>query len=195
MRDINGDKRGPSGRERLLATARELFTQRGASNVGINDVTDAAGVAKMTLYNNFASKEALTLAVYEEMTQATLGELRDMKTAGRSEEARILALFDRLSGTAEKADPRGCPFIHASLQAAEPAGPIHALAQTYKRALRDHVFALLDDGRADRAELADQIVILLDGMATEGYLQGVACPKNSAKRAAAVLLRAPNTAA
>ena len=194
MQDVNGSKHRSGGRERLLATARELFTRHGASNVGINDVTDAAGVAKMTLYNNFASKEALTLAVYEEMTQAILHELRDMKTAGRSEEARILALFDRLSGTAEGGDPRGCPFIHASLQAAEPAGPIHALVQSYKRALREHVFTLLDERRPDRAELADQIVILLDGMATEGYLKGVAHPKNSAKRAAAVLLRAARAA-
>ena len=157
-------------------------------------MTDVAGVAKMTLYNNFASKEALTLAVYEEMTQATLRELREMEPADGSEEARILALFDRLSGTAEDADPRGCPFIHASLQAAEPTGPIHALVRSYKRALREHVLALLDERRPDRAELADQIVILLDGMATERYLEGVAHPKASAKRAATVLLRAAGAA-
>ncbi|WP_174293048.1 TetR/AcrR family transcriptional regulator [Sphingomonas bacterium] len=193
MQTEKGDKR--SGRERLIATARDLFTRRGASNVGINDVTDTAGVAKMTLYNNFASKEALTLAVYEEMTQATLHDLRDMATAGQSEETRILELFDQLSGAGRQADPRGCPFIHASLQPAEPAGPIHALVRSYKRALREHVLGLLDQRRPDRADLADQIVILLDGMATEGYLGGVAHPKTAAKRAAAVLLRAVGAAA
>lgn len=189
MRGSNG-KNTSGGRERLLATARDLFTRRGASNVGINEVTDAAGVAKMTLYNNFPSKEALTLAVYEKMAQATLHELRSMTTLGGSEEARIVALFDRLSGMDDDADPRGCPFIHASLQAAEPGGPIHALVRSYKRALRDHVFALLDADRAGRADLADQIVLLLDGMATEGYLQGVAHPMSAAKRAATILLRA-----
>ena len=188
-RGQDGMKAG--GRERLLATARDLFTRRGASNVGINEVTDAAGVAKMTLYNNFPSKEALTLAVYEEMTQATLRDLAGMTVTGRSEEARILALFDRLSGMDDRADPRGCPFIHASLQAAEPAGPIHALVRSYKRALRDHVLALLDADRADRGDLADQILLLLDGMATEGYLQGVADPTRAAKCAATVLLRGP----
>ncbi len=188
MQNVTDSNR--TGRERLLATARDLFTRRGASNVGINDVTDAAGVAKMTLYNNFASKEALTLAVYEEMTQATLRELGEMQTEGHSEEGRILALFDHLSGTADGADPRGCPFIHASLQAAESAGPIHALVRSYKRALREHVLDILDERRPHRAELADQIVILLDGMATEAYLGGVAHPVDAAKRAARTLLRA-----
>ncbi len=62
MQQSNNGPRGSVGRDRLLATARRLFTRHGASNVGINDVTAAAGVARMTLYNNFLSKDALTAA-------------------------------------------------------------------------------------------------------------------------------------
>ena len=189
MPELDHDARKPGGRERLMVTARDLFTRRGASNVGINDVTDTAGVARMTLYNNFPSKEALTLAVYEDMAEETLRELREMETAGRSEEARVLSLFDHFDRHANEADHRGCPFIHASLQAAEPAGPIYALVHSYKRALREHVLGLLDEDRADRAELADLIVILLDGAVTEAYLKGVSHPARTAKRAAATLLR------
>ena len=190
MPDLRHDRRKAGGRERLLATARDLFTRRGASNVGINDVTDTAGVARMTLYNNFESKEALTLAVYEGMAETDLRELRGLETNGQSEEERILALFGHFDGKARGADDRGCPFIHAALQAAEPAGPIHALVRSYKRALREHVLGLLDERRANRDELADQIVILLDGAVTEGYLKGVAQPASSARRAATTLLRA-----
>ena len=193
MAGLDDNSRKPTGRERLLATARELFLSRGASNVGINDVIDTAGVARMTLYNNFSSKEALTLAVYEELAETILRELREMATAGRPEGERVLALFDHLDGKAHGADYRGCPFIHASLQAAEPSGPIYALVQSYKRSLREHVFGLLDEGRANRADLADQILILLDGAVTEAYLKGVAQPGSSAKRAATTLLRATNT--
>ena len=190
MHGPNGDSRKPGGRTRLLATARELFMRHGAANVGINDVTDAAGVARMTLYNNFLSKEALILAVYEELAETTLRELGELATPGRSEEQRIVAVFDHLDGRSHGTDYRGCPFIHASVQAAEPSGPIYALVRSYKRSLRDHVFGLLDDNRANRAELADQIVILLDGAVTEAYLKGVAQPGSSAKRAATTLLRA-----
>lgn len=174
----------------MLATARDLFTRHGASNVGINDVTDTAGVARMTLYNNFPSKEALILTVYEELAEATLRELSEVEVAGRSEEERILAVFDHLDGKSQGADYRGCPFIQASVQAAEPSGPIYALVHAYKRMLRDHVFGLLEERRADRGELADQIVILLDGAVTQAYLKGVAQPGSSAKRAAMILLRA-----
>jgi len=184
----------PGGRERLIATARDLFTRRGASNVGINDVTDAAGIARMTLYNNFSSKEALTAAVYAELADTTLRELRELESTERSEEERVIALFDYLDGKAHGAEYRGCPFIHASLQAAEPNGPIFELVHSYKCALREHVLQLLDKCRANRFELADQIVILLDGAVMEAYLKGVAHPESSAKRAVTTLLLANHVA-
>jgi AcrR family transcriptional regulator len=173
-----------------LATARRLFTRHGASNVGINDVTAAAGVARMTLYNNFPSKDALTVAVYEEMARATLQALSNLEASGRSDEEDILAIFDHFDRSGNEADYRGCPLIHASLQAAEASGPIYAIVHSYKRGLREHVFRLLNEGRRNRAELADQIVLLLDGAVTEAYLKGVADPVPAAKRAAATLLRA-----
>ena len=181
--------RGPVGRERLLATARRLFTRHGASNVGINDVTAAAGVARMTLYNNFASKDALTAAVYEEMARAALQALSEMETSGHSEEENILAIFDHFDRSEHEADYRGCPFIHASLQAADASGPIHAIVHSYKRGLREHIVQVLGAGRRNRAELADQIVLLLDGAVTEAYLKGVANPMGAARQAAATLLR------
>ncbi len=188
MKQIRSGARRSSGRERLLATARDLFMRHGASNVGINDVTDAAGVAKMTLYNNFDSKEALVLAVYQELTEATLHDLRTANKAGKSEEKLILGIFDYLDSKAKGDGYRGCPFIHASLQDGEPSGAVYELVSTYKRALREHVFGLLDKSRRNRAELADQLLILLDGAETERYLKGVTNSTNSAKQAAKALL-------
>jgi AcrR family transcriptional regulator len=52
-------KRGaePSARERLLASADELFYREGVQTVGIDRIISHAGVAKASLYNIFGSKE------------------------------------------------------------------------------------------------------------------------------------------
>ncbi len=178
-----------NGRQRLIAMARTLFTQWGTSNVGINDVIRGAGVARMTLYNNFASKDALILAVYTELIETTLAELQQVPITAASEEDRVLAVFDHFARAGDKGDHRGCPFIHAGLQAAEARGPVYRLVQSYKKTLRDYLLSLLDEDRENRAELANQLLILLDGGVIEGYLQGVAQPAGSARRAAATLLR------
>src|SRR5450755_3235946 len=51
-----------SARDRLLAAAAECFYNHSVNGAGIDAITAAAGVAKMSLYNNFASKDDLVLA-------------------------------------------------------------------------------------------------------------------------------------
>jgi AcrR family transcriptional regulator len=177
-----------TGRARLVDTARRLFTQRGAANVGINDVTDSAGVARMTLYNNFPSKEALIVAVYQDMAESTLRALDALGGGARSERKRIEAFFDHFGKRSRAANFRGCSLIHASFQEEDPLGPVYAVVQAYKRALREHVYRALDEKRKGRDELADQILILLDGAITEAYIKGVSNPMRAARRAAAALL-------
>src|SRR5271163_3617422 len=46
-------------RERILATAGELFYRHGIRAVGVEAIAEAAGTNKMTLYRHFASKDEL----------------------------------------------------------------------------------------------------------------------------------------
>ncbi len=51
-----------SKREHLIDIARRLFYRDGFHNTGIDAILAEAGVAKMTLYKHFKSKEELILA-------------------------------------------------------------------------------------------------------------------------------------
>lgn len=176
-----------AGRDQVLTTATRLFIDRGAANVGVNEVTAAAGVARMTLYNNFPSKEVLIAEVYQKLAEQIMQNLAEVVAQKRTEEEKILSLFDQIG--AVKDGGRGCPMIHASLQAEEPLGEIYEIVRYYKRKLRAFIFDQLDQARAVRGELADQILLLLDGSATESYLGGAVSPVSSAKRAVKILLR------
>src|SRR5215470_16424929 len=46
-------------RERILRIAGELFYERGVRAVGVDEIAEAAGTNKMTLYRHFASKDLL----------------------------------------------------------------------------------------------------------------------------------------
>jgi AcrR family transcriptional regulator len=186
-------KKNPSsgeGRAKLIGTARRLFAERGTANVGINEVTAEAGVARMTLYNNFPSKEALTIAVYSEMADEALARIDALLAEETSEARRIARLFRHFGRNADKPGFRGCRFIHASLQEADPHGPIRAVVQTYKQALRQRIRGALDGNRRNRDLLADQITLLLDGAVTEAYIKGVEDPLAAGEKAAMILLSA-----
>ena len=61
-------------RARLLAAARAVFCERGLHGE-VTEIARRAGVGAGTLYRHFSSKEALTLAVADELGQAVLREL------------------------------------------------------------------------------------------------------------------------
>lgn len=57
--------------QRILEVAKELFTQRGFSNVAIRDICKAASVTAPTVYYYFRNKEALFHAVVRESVSLT----------------------------------------------------------------------------------------------------------------------------
>ncbi|MGH0032305.1 MAG: TetR/AcrR family transcriptional regulator [Myxococcota bacterium] len=60
----------PDPRRRILDAARELFADRGSSDVTMAEVASAAGVARATVFNHFGSKHALIEGITEEVLAA-----------------------------------------------------------------------------------------------------------------------------
>ena len=54
-------------KERILATALEMFSQNGYAGTNIRELTAALGLVKSSMYKHFASKEAIWNALLDEM--------------------------------------------------------------------------------------------------------------------------------
>src|SRR3954470_15438092 len=97
-----------SARERLLASANELFYDEGIQTVGIDRIVEHAGVAKASLYNTFGSKEALVRAYLERRD----GNLRDRITRTltrfRTPRERLLGVFDAQGELFTDPEYNGC---------------------------------------------------------------------------------------
>jgi AcrR family transcriptional regulator len=105
---------GPeSGRERVLATAYQLFSRHGTRAVGVDRIIAESGVAKMTLYRNFASKDELILAFLERReerwTRAWLQDTVERRAATPAQ--RLLTIFDVFGEWFARDDFEGCSFI------------------------------------------------------------------------------------
>src|SRR6201987_766614 len=60
-------------REAIVAAGERLFLERGFGSVSMDELAEAAGVARRTLYNHFASKEE----IFREMLLRVSGQLED----------------------------------------------------------------------------------------------------------------------
>jgi AcrR family transcriptional regulator len=65
VQDERRTRRGAETAERILDAAEALFAERGYAATTLRDVAAAVGVRNPSLYNHFASKEALYAAVLE----------------------------------------------------------------------------------------------------------------------------------
>jgi len=177
--------------DRLIETARELFLRDGVPQTGINKVIEKAEVARMTLYNNFASKADLILAVFEREAQLRRDAIQIAQEDLDGPFERILALFLVAKDVASQRGFRGCAFINLAIEAAAPDSALHALAQQHKAWITNNIRAQLGDGVfADPDVLADQIAVLWDGGIVGAYVHQSDRPIRSAREAAQTLMRA-----
>lgn len=108
-----------SARQRILATAYELFTRRGIRDVGVDEVVHKAAVAKTTLYRHFPSKDDLVIAFLAEREQAWTVEIVEKQSRLRADdpEGRLLAIFDVFDDWfAEHTDFESCSFVKVLLE-------------------------------------------------------------------------------
>src|SRR5919106_6239860 len=85
-----------SARERILETAYRLFSRHGVRAVGVDRIVASSGVAKMSLYRHFRSKEELVLAFLQEREQRWTRDWLHAEASRRGETGadRMLAIFD-----------------------------------------------------------------------------------------------------
>ncbi|MDX1606780.1 MAG: TetR/AcrR family transcriptional regulator [Candidatus Competibacterales bacterium] len=151
----------PSKREAVLDTAERLFYEEGFHATGIDRVVAEAGVARMTLYNHFPSKEVLIESVLVRRYRRYLDDLRDA-VAARGQGSAVGALARRHNHWLRHRAPNGCIVLKAI---GEFDRHCSAIAER-GRALKGELLALLVeaaamDGHDDAA--AEQVLLLLEG--------------------------------
>jgi AcrR family transcriptional regulator len=156
----------PDARERILDAAYELFSRNGVRAVGIDAIIDRAGVARMTLYRHFDSKDALVLAFLERREERwTRGWLQhDVERRATDPGERLLAIFDAFDGWFQQDDFEGCSFVNVLLEIAEPDNELHRASAEYLARIRAFVRGLAEEaGAADPEGLAHKWHILMKG--------------------------------
>ncbi len=158
----------------LVDAAWRLFYRDGYHAVGIDTVLAEAGVAKMTLYKHFPSKEDLIAAVLARRSnevQAALEE--EIEAAGRNPTKRLLAVFTSLDKWFHSGDFNGCAFIKAVAEYPDPKSKPHAVAAAHKASLRTRLTQLATELPAkDPATLANQLMLLTEGAIVIAHVQG-----------------------
>jgi AcrR family transcriptional regulator len=153
-------------RERLLDSAYELFSRRGVRAVGVDEIVAHAGVARMTLYRHFGSKDELVLAFLERRRERWTDAWLRAEVLRRTDDPRerLLAVFDVFDGWFRAPDFEGCAFINVLLETTDADHPTRAASAAELANIRAFLAELAEDAGVDAPEeLAHSWHLLMKG--------------------------------
>jgi AcrR family transcriptional regulator len=177
-------------REHLLTVARRMFLSIGFHAVSVDDVLEQAGVARMTLYKNFKSKEDLIVAALrQEDILVRQWLVAAVEARSKRPEDRIFQLFMALQDRFAEEGYYGCAFVRASVEYPDPQHPVHRAARDHKEMIRSYLRGLASDvGARNPVPLAEQLYLLFEGAITAAQLYGDPWPADYAGQAAQLLV-------
>lgn len=179
-------------RTELLDAAWRLFYRDGYHAVGIDTVLAEAGVAKMTLYKHFPSKEDLIAAALERRSKQLEAMLEAaIADAGRSPTKRLLAIFVMMGAWFRMPDFNGCAFIKAVAEYPDLKSKPHRVAAAHKTMMLARLTALAEALPAkDPETLARALMFLGEGAIVTANMYGRPEAAEEAADAAKILVAA-----
>ena len=157
----------PPARERILKAAATLFQALGVKAVSVDAIADKAGLTKRSVYYHFRSKDDLITAYLEARDEPNLALFqRWFAQANGGIAEKVAAIFHQLAVAARHPKWQGCGFLRTSVELVDqPGHPAVVAGRRHKKRVEAWFAAIfldrLDDSAA--AELARQIMLLLDG--------------------------------
>lgn len=103
----------------VLEKALEVFWRQGFNGTSMQDLVDAMGINRASLYDTFGNKEELFDRVFREYRESSKQRIRDFLYAQHSVREGILALFEQTIDQAIR-DPqaKGCFVVNTTTELA-----------------------------------------------------------------------------
>ncbi len=154
--------------ERILAVAGRLFYANGIHATGVDRIIAESGIAKMSLYKHFRSKEVMVLAFLNRRDERWCGWLAArvdaLATRAHRPDARILAIFEALGEWFASEEFRGCAFINAAVEFADAGHLARIAAAAHKTRVRDYIASECRKARLRQAaEAAARLALIVEG--------------------------------
>jgi AcrR family transcriptional regulator len=162
---VEGKAAGKPARDRVFAVAADLFYRKGIHAVGIEEIVKEAGVAKISLYRSFASKDDLVVAYLEDRSNVFLRGWDEAFDGHRDDpRAQLRAIMTYIAKRTTRDGYRGCPFINFCAEFPDVFHPGRRVAEATMTALRERFRRLAEALPVpEPQQLADSFLLLVEG--------------------------------
>jgi AcrR family transcriptional regulator len=167
----------PEIRRRVLEAAARLFYRHGVRAVGLQQVIDEAKVGKSSVYRQFAGKDDLVAAWLADSRRFWWERAQTIAESHPAPAEQLLALVRAVHDEVSEPGFRGCRFLNTSGEFRDPDHPGHRESAGHLRDIHTQFADLAERAGADDPHtLADELMIIIDGMYANGAVLGARGP-------------------
>ncbi|WP_010651567.1 MULTISPECIES: TetR/AcrR family transcriptional regulator [Bacillaceae] len=159
-------------RESILNTAEKLFYQHGFHAIGVKSILEQAGVAPMTMYYHFNSKEDLIKEILVRREHQYLQLIEDNVKREDGINSYINSLIKTHLDWIESDSFNGCLFLRAKQEYEGVNEEIASLSREHKKTLLSRIENDIDLFQIPRS-LGVQLLIILEGLTSIAQIQTI----------------------
>jgi len=161
---------GAATRGRILAAASELFYAHGLRATSADRIIEQVGITKVTFYRHFPTKSELVVAYLQEQAAAEREWMESTHREGEPVES-LRTLATGIGTASCQPGFRGCAFINAAAEFADPADPVRVAVHAHRRWMLEEFARIATEADVpDVDAVARQLMLLRDGAMVNGYL-------------------------
>ena len=163
--NMNTEARPSPKKQFILEAAQVLFAQRGYHAVGVDRISESAGVTKMTLYKHFQGKDDLIERVLQSRDEYFRVSLLKAIEPHDAPMDKLKAIFEWHRQWFAQVEFNGCMFIKAVEEFPLQYGNIRRLSCEHKRWIQGLLRSIVDDlQHPDPEAMSVHLLIILDGL-------------------------------
>ncbi len=127
----------------------ETFWRQGYHHTSIQDLVQAMGINRASLYDTFTDKHTLYLAALSQYSLLQTNDIAETVSAAHTAKTKVRAIFDRITyDLHEDTERKGCFLTNASLEMLPHYPDVQALLLANAEALQITLYQLLTTGLA-----------------------------------------------
>lgn len=133
----------------VLVKAREIFTVKGYNGTSMDDLVQATGLSRSSIYDTFGDKHGLFLKSLTQYCCSQLGELEKQCSKTDSPKKKIRSIFDHtIKEILADKDRKGCLMVNMSMELNAVDKEVAAVSLANMEGMEQTFSALVKEGQA-----------------------------------------------
>jgi AcrR family transcriptional regulator len=162
-----------AARDRILATATDLFVSTGIRSVGVDRLIVESGVARATFFRHFPAKDDLVVAFLETRAADARAELTAIRSAPGGARALLAEIAAGSKQGVGSPDFRGCEYINTAAEYCDPHHIVRVVVDRHRSWVRDIMAdALSELGHPAPFATAEVLFTMRTGAIVASSLEG-----------------------